>query len=72
MHTAVDVAKVRNMIKCADVKEMSQDKFYPYASRDQSIFVRLIRASLFSNHRISTSIDFRTLLVNWLVKNCTD
>ena len=28
MHTAVDVAKVRNMIKCADVKEMSQDKFY--------------------------------------------
>lgn len=28
MHTAVDVAKVRNMIKCVDVKGMSQDKFY--------------------------------------------
>jgi hypothetical protein len=72
MHTAVDVAKVRSMIKCADVKEMSQDKFIRMQAWDQSIFVRLIRASLFSNHRISTSIDFRTLLVDWLVKNCTD
>jgi hypothetical protein len=33
MHTAVDVAKVRNMIKFADVKEMYQDKFYPWPSK---------------------------------------
>ena len=33
MHTAVDVAKVRNMIKSADVKEMYQDKFYPWPNK---------------------------------------
>ncbi|MGA8842991.1 MAG: hypothetical protein WB511_05345 [Nitrososphaeraceae archaeon] len=33
MHTAVDVAKVRNMIKFADVKEMSQDKFLSVAQQ---------------------------------------
>ena len=38
MHTAVDVAKVRNMIKCADVKEMYQDKFYPWPSKRLHLF----------------------------------
>jgi hypothetical protein len=41
MHTAVEVAKVRNMIKCADVKEMSQDKFYPDASMGSKYFCEI-------------------------------
>ena len=39
-----------------------------YGVRDQSLFIRFIKASLFNNVKIQYDNDFRVVMANWLIE----